>query len=65
VFWGVTQVARRAGDPVESLDRAWERYRGRAEAAARAADEEQRAKAARAIRGHVAALTSLAAEVAD
>ncbi len=29
-FWGLTKPARHAGDPLAALDRAWERYRGRA-----------------------------------
>lgn len=30
VFWGITKVARAAGDPLEALARAWERYQERA-----------------------------------
>ncbi len=30
VFWRVTKVARPAGDPLEALGRAWERYQERA-----------------------------------
>jgi hypothetical protein len=64
VFWGVTKVARPAGDPVEALTRAWDRYRERAAALAKTTtDAAARAKIAEAIEGHVATLTSLAADV--
>ena len=62
VFWGVTKVPRPAGDPLESLARAWERYRERAAAAAKI-DGELRVRAAETIQAHVVAFTGLAAEV--
>jgi hypothetical protein len=63
VFWGVTEVARQAGDPIEALGRTWHRYHERATALAKTTDAEARARVAEAIQSHVAALTGLAAEV--
>ncbi len=40
IFWGLAKPPRPVGDPVEALERAWERYRERAEAVAKEKLEE-------------------------
>jgi hypothetical protein len=65
-FWGVAKPARPVRDTLESLERAWERYRERAEAAAvqSGADDGERARVRQAIEKHTEMLSGLRARVA-
>jgi len=63
-FWGLKKGTPRAAkkNAVESLAKAWERYRERAASAAQITDETERAKVQAAIHQHVTALLALAGE---
>ncbi len=59
-FWGITKPARHAGDPLGALDRAWERYRARADSAvASAKTDEVRARVRAAIARQAGALAEI------
>jgi hypothetical protein len=60
-FWGLTKPARPMRDTLESLERAWERYRQHAAAAAQAASTEERPRLQSALHQHASALLELAA----
>jgi hypothetical protein len=61
-FWGITKPARKSGDPLGSLNRAWERYRAQAEGLTKATEKPegllpalgQHSKAIEALLGSVA-----------
>lgn len=67
-FWQLKKAATRQGGskkhPVESLQRAWERYCERATAAAKNATDESRAEVHEAIDQHLGALNLIAVELA-
>ena len=48
LFWGVVKQERRAADPVAALERAWERYHGRAAALVQAGLTDENREAVRA-----------------
>ncbi len=60
-FWGLTKPARRAGDPLGALDRAWERYRARADSAIASAktNDDVRARVKAAIARQAGALAEI------
>jgi hypothetical protein len=60
-FWGLTKPARPLRDTLESLERAWERYRQHAAAAAQTASTEERSRLQSALHQHASALLELAA----
>ena len=60
-FWGLTKPARPLRDTLESLERAWERYRQHAAAAAQTASTEERPRLQSALHQHASALLELAA----
>jgi hypothetical protein len=65
VFWGLTKPPRPGADPVATLERAWERYRGVAESVADdGVSEEKRGKVKALIAKHAQALTGLREKVA-
>ena len=60
-FWGLTKPARHAGDPLGALDRAWERYRARADSAVASAksDDDVRVRVKAAIARQAGALAEI------
>lgn len=64
VFWGITKVARPAGDPLATLTRAWERYHERAAAVVAAIKDEDRARVRELIAEHAGAIKDLRGKVA-
>ena len=60
-FWGLTKPARHAGDPLDALDRAWERYRARADSAIASAktNDDVRARVKAAIARQAGALAEI------
>jgi hypothetical protein len=60
-FWGLTKPARPIRDALESLERAWERYRQHAAAAAQTASTEERSRLQSTLHQHASALLELAA----
>ena len=64
-FWGVAKPARPVRDTLESLERAWERYRQHAEtiAAHSGVDEGERTRVRQAIEKHAETLDGLRAQV--
>jgi hypothetical protein len=64
VFWGVTKAARPAGDPLEALGRAWERYRERATSVVSSVKDEDRSRVRELIDEHAAAIKNLRGTVA-
>ncbi len=64
-FWGIVKPARRQSDPLVSLDRAWERYRGNAEELVKSGvTDDNRSKVASAIKKHAATIEALREKVA-
>ena len=65
-FWGVAKPARPAKNVLESLERAWERYREHAEAIAaqNSTTKEERGRVGQAIEKHAETLVDLRARVA-
>ena len=60
-FWGLSKPPRPAGNPLEALGRAWERYRKRATSAvASAKDDDSRARVKDAITGQANILAEIA-----
>jgi hypothetical protein len=61
-FWAITKPTRKSGDPLGSLNRAWERYRAQAEGLTKSAEKpagllpalDQHSKAIEALLGSVA-----------
>jgi len=64
VFWGITKVARPAGDPLATLDRAWERYHERATAVVSAVKDDDRERLRDVLSEHAEALKELRGRVA-
>jgi hypothetical protein len=64
VFWGLTKVARPAGDALATLSRTWERYRERAGAVVAAAKDDDRERVRHVLGEHADALKNLRARVA-
>jgi hypothetical protein len=64
VFWGVTKAARPAGDPLEALGRAWERYRERATSVVGSVKDDDRARVLELIDQHVEVIKELRGRVA-
>ena len=65
LFWGVMKQERRAADPVAALERAWERYHGRAAALVKeGVTDENRSKVVAAIRKHAQVIEALREKVA-
>ncbi len=60
-FWGLTKPARHTGDPLAALDRAWERYRARADSAIASAktDDDVRAGVKAAIARQAGAMAEI------
>ena len=65
-FWGVAKPTRPVRDTLESLERAWERYREHAEAIAaqNSTNKEERGRVGQAIEKHAETLAGLRARVA-
>jgi len=66
-FWGLKKAAERAAskkDPVESLQKAWDRYRERAEGLVKGASDESRPKLFEALNQHATTLMQLTGNVA-
>lgn len=63
-FWGLSKPKRPAGDPLEALGRAWERYRERAASAVGAATDENRKQIRDAIEKHAEVIDGLRKKVA-
>jgi hypothetical protein len=64
-FWGLSKPQRPAGDPLEALGRAWDRYRERATSAVGAATDENRKQIRDAIDKHADAIDGLRKKVAS
>jgi hypothetical protein len=60
IFWGLVKPPRPASDPVQDLERAWLRYRGRVEAIVKRATEENRSQVASLIGKHAQLIEKLA-----
>lgn len=63
-FWGLSKRPRPAADPIESLGRAWERYRARASAIVGAVKDDDRDRVHSALGEHLDALKDLRGRVA-
>ncbi len=64
-FWGLSKPPRRSSDPLEALERAWERYHGNVAALVKAGvTEENRSKVVATIRKHAQVIESLREKVA-
>lgn len=63
-FWGLSKPPRPAGDPLEALGRAWDRYRERAASVVGAVTDENRERVRHAIEKHAEAITELRGRVA-
>ena len=63
VFWGITKPPRPAGDPLEALGRAWERYRERAASVVGSAKDEDRERVGKLIEKHADAIKDLRGKV--
>jgi hypothetical protein len=64
-FFGITKPARAQRDPMIALDRAWERYRGNAEALVKTGiTDDNRSQVRAAIKKHAAAIEALRENVA-
>jgi hypothetical protein len=60
IFWGLIKAPRPASDPTEALERAWERYRERAEALVKnGVTEENRSRVAASIGKHAQLIEKL------
>jgi len=64
-FWGLTKPARPSSDPLETLPRAWERYRGSVTAAVKdGVNDENRDKVRVALETHAQGIQALREQVA-
>lgn len=64
-FWGLSKPPRRPSDPLEALERAWERYHGNVTALVKdGVTDENRAKVLTTIKKHVQTIESLREKVA-
>jgi hypothetical protein len=60
IFWGLSKPPRPASDPIQGLERAWERYRDRVEALVKeGVTEENRSKVAASLGKHVQLIEKL------
>jgi hypothetical protein len=60
IFWGLVKPPRPASDPIQALERAWERYRDRAEALVKeGVTEENRSRVAASIGKHTQLIEKL------
>jgi hypothetical protein len=64
VFWGITKVARPAGDPLAALAGVWERYRERAASVVAAVKDDDRERVHDLLGEHAEALKVLSGKVA-
>jgi hypothetical protein len=64
LFWGLTKVARPAGDPLAALARAWERYRDRAASVIAAVKDDDLERVRELLGEHAEALKDLRGKVA-
>jgi len=63
-FFGLTKPTRPPKDPLQALERVWERYHGQVETIAKGATDESRSRIAAAIGSHAKAIESLLERVA-
>jgi hypothetical protein len=64
-FWGISKPPRRSSDPLEALERAWERYHGNVAALVKeGVTDEKRSKVVSTIRKHAQVIESLREKVA-
>jgi hypothetical protein len=63
-FFGLTKPVRPPKDPLQALERVWERYQGQVETIAKSATDESRSQIAAAIGSHAKAIESLLERVA-
>jgi len=63
-FWSLTKPSRPPKDPLQALERVWERYHGQVETIAKSATDESRSQIAAAIGSHAKAIESLLERVA-
>ena len=63
-FWSLTKPTRPPKDPLQALERVWERYHGQVETIAKGATDESRGQIAAAIGSHAKAIESLLERVA-
>lgn len=60
IFWGLIKPPRPASDPIQGLERAWQRYRDRAGALVKEGDtEENRSKVAASLGKHAQLIEKL------
>lgn len=64
VFWGITKVRRPAGNPLEALGRAWDRYRERATSVVGAVTDENREQVRDTIEKHAESIAELRGRIA-
>jgi hypothetical protein len=64
VFWGITKVARPAGDGLVALSRAWDRYRERAAGLVAAVKDDDRVRVREVFDEHAEALKDLREKIA-
>jgi hypothetical protein len=64
LFWGIVKQPRRMGDPLVALDRAWQRYHGRARSIIQGATDDNRDKVRAAIEKQAKEIGSIVASVA-
>ena len=63
-FFGLTKPARPPKDPLQALERVWERYQGQVATIAKSATDESRRQIAAAIGSHAKAIEALLGSVA-
>jgi len=63
-FWSLTKPTRPPKDPLQALERVWERYQGQVETIAKSATDESRGQIAAAIGSHAKAIEGLLERVA-
>jgi len=63
-FFGLTKPSRPPKDPLQALERVWERYHGQVETIAKSATDESRSQIAAAIGSHAKAIEGLLERVA-
>jgi hypothetical protein len=59
IFFGLSKPSRPASDPIQDLERAWLRYRGRVEAVVKGVTEENRSRVASSIGKHAQMIEKL------
>ena len=63
-FWGLSKPSRALADPLEMLNRVWQRYQGGAEAAVKSSTDDNRSALAGTIGEHARMIESLRGQVA-